>query len=98
MYLFWRNSFFPGWSASIRRLEHEGSSASGSEWVETPVHKAFWMFMAVRVPAGKSEVVFRFTPRLFVSLFLWTYLSLLVLALASLTVYIGSAFRLRARP
>jgi len=82
MYLFWRNSYFPGWSASIRRLEHDGS-ASGSDWVETPVHQAFWMFMAVRVPAGKTEVVFHFSPRLFTPLFLWTYLSLLVLGLVA---------------
>jgi uncharacterized membrane protein YfhO len=93
MYLFLRNSFFPGWSASIRRLGEDGSAAGGgSNWVETPVHKAFWMFMAVRVPAGKSEVLFHFAPRFFVPLFLWTYLSLLVLAVM-LMVYVVSAFR-----
>jgi hypothetical protein len=76
-HLLWRNRFFPGWSASVRAVgaDHARTNA--------PVRRAFGMFMAVAVPAGRHEIVFRFAPRAFVPLFWWTYVWLTLLALVT---------------
>jgi hypothetical protein len=84
--LIWRNSDFPGWSATVRRLDGEFSATRGA------VTRASDLFMAVRVPAGRAEVTFRFNPAGFRVLFWWTYLSLA--ALAGVT----AVRRTRARP
>ncbi len=47
--LFWRDAYFPYWSASVNRQP-------------VPIAKAFGGFKAIKIPAGASEVEFRFTP------------------------------------
>jgi hypothetical protein len=63
-------SFYPGWGASV-----DGTDA--------PVLKADGMLMAVPVPAGAHEIVFRFLPRTF----LWG-LAVSLLSLAGMLILI----------
>jgi hypothetical protein len=69
--LVWRNRFFSGWTASVRPLGEGARETSAA-----PVTRAFGELMAARIPAGHSEVTFRFAPAGFFPLFLWTYASL----------------------
>lgn len=50
-YLYLADAYYPGWRATV----------NGDD---TPVYRANVMFRAVAVPAGESEVIFEFVPRL----------------------------------
>ena len=91
VHLVWRNRYFRGWTASVRSL---GEGAR--ETAAAPVAPAFGGLMAARIPAGHSEVTFRFAPPGFFPLFLWTYLSLFGFAI--FTAWIALRRRSAATP
>lgn len=62
--LFLRDSYFPGWKATVNGKE-------------TEIAEAFWAFKAVVIPEGKSEVIFKFSPGILPYALLLSYVCLL---------------------
>ncbi len=72
-YLVLTDPWYPGWEAAI-------------DGVPTTVYRANYLFRAVRVPAGRHEVVFTFAPA---SYFLGRRISLLAFALTTVVLTLG---------
>jgi hypothetical protein len=77
--------WYPGWVCEV-----DGAPAQ--------VHRANYLFRALRVPAGRHEVVFHFEPKSYQRGILISVFSMIVVATLGLAAALGAARRRTRRP